>query len=107
MSRASVSTHVLDTAAGGPAAGVHVALLDDEGETVGEGTTGADGRIPDLVPAGVEPGTYSLVFQVEEYFAGRPHLFKTVSLTLSIAEAAHHHVPLLIGPFSCVSYRGS
>jgi 5-hydroxyisourate hydrolase len=107
MNRATISTHVLDTALGKPAAGIRVSLRKDSGGVLGEATTGLDGRVADLVPAGIEPGSYLLVFEVDDYFGERPHLFQTVSFTISIAEAAHHHVPLLIGPFSSVSYRGS
>jgi len=107
MSRATLSTHVLDTARGGPAAGVRVSLRSESGDPVGQGVTGLDGRVAELVPGGIDPGSYLLVFDLEEYFSGRPHLFQTVSLTLAITQPAHHHVPLLIGPFSCVSYRGS
>jgi 5-hydroxyisourate hydrolase len=107
MSRATLSTHVLDTSLGRPAPGVGVTVLGEGGDPIGSGITGKDGRIADLVPAGLEPGPYRLVFEVEEYFADRPHLFNAVSLDLEIAEARHHHVPLLIGPYSCSSYRGS
>lgn len=107
MSRATISTHVLDTALGRPAAGIRVSLRRESGAAAGEASTGGDGRIADLVPGGVDPGRYLLVFEVGDYFGGRPHLFETVSFSLTIAEASHHHLPLLIGPFSSVSYRGS
>lgn len=107
MNRATISTHVLDTALGRPAAGIPVTLRGREGAPIGEAVTGADGRIADLVPDGLRPGVYLLTFETGAYFAGRPHLFEIVSLSLTIAEASHHHVPLLIGPYSCVTYRGS
>lgn len=107
MSRATLSTHVLDTALGQPAAGVRVSLLSEAGAPQGQARTGDDGRIADLVPGGIEPGAYRLVFELEGYFADRPHLFNAVSLELEIVEARHHHVPLLIGPYACSAYRGS
>ena len=107
MSRATISTHVLDTALGKAAAGIRVSLRTESGASVGAEVTAGDGRIADLVPGGVDPGRYLLVFEVGDYFGLRPHLFETVSFSLTIAEASHHHVPLLIGPFSSVSYRGS
>lgn len=107
MSRATLSTHVLDTALGRPAAGVVVTLLGQAGEPKGQASTGDDGRIADLAPGGVEPGAYRLVFELAGYFEDRPHLFNAVSLDLEIVEARHHHVPLLIGPYACSSYRGS
>jgi len=102
MSRqATVSTHVLDVSSGGPAAGVRVTLGTHTA------TTGADGRIADLSGGGIELGSHKLVFAVGAYFAGRPHLFETVTLDVELDEARHYHVPLLIAPFSCSSYRGT
>ena len=98
---ATVSTHVLDVAAGQPAAGVRV--------TLGTRTmvTGDDGRIADLSGGGINPGSYRLLFEVGSYFGGEPHLFETVTLELQLREGGHYHVPLLISPFSCSSYRGT
>jgi 5-hydroxyisourate hydrolase len=107
LSRATLSTHVLDISLGKPAAGVGVTLLTAAGEEVGEGMTDAQGRITQLVKDGVEPGEYQLVFALEDYFAERPHLCKVVTLDLEIRDAEHHHLPLLIGPYSISSYRGT
>jgi len=93
----SISTHVLDTAAGKPAAGVRVELFH-EGELVAAGLTDADGRIGDL--AEVEPGVYRLAFHPSSPF------FRRVELELELAEG-HYHVPLLLAPYSCATYRGS
>jgi 5-hydroxyisourate hydrolase len=98
---ATVSTHVLDVGAGKPAAGVRVTLGT---RTL---TTDENGRIQDLSDGGVNPGTYRLLFEVGAYFAAVPHLFETVTLELKLAEARHYHVPLLISPYSCSSYRGT
>jgi hydroxyisourate hydrolase len=102
MTRATVSTHVLDVASGSPAAGVRVTL-----GTLAARVTDAEGRIADLSNGGVDPGTYPLVFEVDGYFGSRPHLYKTVVFELVLAEARHYHVPLLISPFGLSSYRGS
>jgi hydroxyisourate hydrolase len=102
MTRATVSTHVLDVASGSPAAGVRVTL-----GTLAAQVTNAEGRIADLSQGGVDPGTYELRFDVEGYFGSRPHLYKKVVLEIDLAEARHYHVPLLISPFGLSSYRGT
>jgi 5-hydroxyisourate hydrolase len=102
MTRATVSTHVLDVAAGSPAAGVRVTLGNLAAQV-----TDAQGRIADLSNGGIEPGTYQLVFEVDAYYGSRPHLYKKVVFELELAEARHYHVPLLISPFGLSSYRGS
>ena len=94
----SLSTHVLDTAAGRPAAGVSVELVRD-GATVGAGRTDEDGRIRELA-GGLEPGLYALVFHPPSPF------FRRVELELAL-EDGHYHVPLLLSPYGCTSYRGS
>ena len=65
----SLSTHVLDTMHGRPAAGMAVALSGPDGE-ISRGTTNADGRCPDLAPAGLAPGRYALRFSVADYYRG-------------------------------------
>jgi 5-hydroxyisourate hydrolase len=93
----SVSTHVLDTGAGKPAAGVRVELRR-EGESVAEVETDADGRA--RLADALEPGSYGLVFHPPSPF------FTRVELQIELA-TGHYHVPLLISPFQCASYRGS
>ena len=111
-----LTTHVLDTSSGRPAAGIEVQLdtLDASGQwqALGAGTTDDDGRIGDL-PAGASPlapGTYRLTFHVEAYFSGRgtdsfltaiPVVFRTK------APEDHIHVPLLLSPFGYATYKGS
>ena len=95
---ASLSTHVLDTGQGAPARGVQVELFRDA-ELVAEGSTDEDGRIADLAAA-LAPGRYRLVFHPPSPY------FRRVELELELADG-HHHVPLLVSPFSCASYRGS
>ena len=93
----SLSTHVLDTAAGRPAAGVAVELLRGRA-TVASAETDADGRA--RLAADLPPGTYRLAFHPPSPF------FTRVELQVELAEG-HYHVPLLVSPFGCASYRGS
>jgi 5-hydroxyisourate hydrolase len=94
----SLSTHVLDTELGRPAPGVRVEVRR-EGDVVASGETDGDGRIPELAPA-LDPGPYTLVFHPRSPF------FRRVELELELGDG-HHHVPLLVSPYSCASYRGS
>jgi 5-hydroxyisourate hydrolase len=98
MDGVSVSTHVLDTERGKPAAGVHVELFRDD-ELVGAGDTNDEGRIAALA-TGLEPGGYRLVFSPPSPF------FHRVELGVAL-EQGHYHVPLLVSSFACASYRGS
>jgi len=110
MNLARISTHVLDTTRGAPAAGVAVKLLRrDGGDLVeaGSGVTGDDGRIANLAADGVVPGWYQLVFELDPYYGSQQHFFSRVTFDIAIAEARHHHVPLLVSPYSATSYRGS
>ena len=108
MTGATISTHVLDVALGAPVPNIDVRLLDAEGKAAGGGLTDRDGRLARLAPEGGVPlGRYRLVFKVEEHFRGRPHLFNVVTLDMELGEPRHYHVPLLIAPFGCSSYRGS
>ena len=93
----SLSTHVLDTATGGPAVDVRVELSRD-GAPVAATTTDGDGRA--RVGEDLEAGTYSLVFHPPSPF------FTRVELQVEL-EAGHYHVPLLVSPYGCVTYRGS
>ena len=93
----SLSTHVLDTAAGRPAAGVPVELrLGDD--VVAAAETDADGRA--RLADELEPGSYTLVFAPPSAF------FRRVELELALDDG-HYHVPLLVSPYGCASYRGS
>ncbi len=95
---ASLSTHVLDTAAGRPAAGVLVELFS-AGALVGSARTNEDGRVPELA-GDLQPGLYQLVFHPPSPF------FRRVDLEVELGDG-HHHVPLLVSPYGCASYRGS
>ena len=102
----SLSTHVLDTARGEPAAGVPVRLerhQDGGWAAVASGTTDADGRLRDWVPtADWGAGAYRLVFTTDGPF------FPEVVVVFRVTEPdRHHHVPLLLGPYGYTTYRGS
>jgi 5-hydroxyisourate hydrolase len=114
-----LSTHVLDTAHGRPAAGMRVTLqrLTDEGaQTVKSLTLDADGRAdgPLLAAEQMSAGRWRLLFEVAPYFRAAgielpdPPFIDTVQLDFGIADAAgHYHVPLLVSPWSYSTYRGS
>ena len=104
----SVSTHVLDSVTGRPAAGMAVSL-HAAGDLVAEGTTDDDGRCR-LVEGATAEGPHRLVFGTGEWSAtrGRETFWPEVVLTFTVHEpAGHHHVPLLLSPFAYSTYRGS
>lgn len=105
--RPTISTHVLDTAAGAPASGIRVRLWRLGGgdlRLVGEGVTDGDGRIGDLLGTeALEPGAYRLAFDL-----GADGFFIAVTLDVAVDDAGRgYHVPLLLAPFGITSYRGS
>ncbi len=104
----SVSTHVLDSVLGRPAAGVAVRLVAG-GELVAEGVTDADGRCR-LAEGATAPGAHRLVFASGPWFAEqeRDTFYPEVVLAFDVREPSeHHHVPLLLAPFAYSTYRGS
>ncbi len=104
----AVTTHVLDTALGRPAAGVPVQLRRGSA-VLAEARTDSDGRVGELGPVRLDPGVYELDFDVASYAepAGQPCFFPNVTLRFVVADDAHHHVPLLLSPFAYSTYRGS
>jgi 5-hydroxyisourate hydrolase len=95
-----ISTHVLDTERGRPAAGVRVELYRGH-ELIAAKNTDSDGRIPDL-SGDLEPGTYRLAFRpVSSPF------FERIEVEVSLSDTAHVHIPLLLSPYVCTIYRGS
>ena len=111
----TLSTHVLDTARGRPAAGIPV-IVSAEGASgwneIGRGATDADGRIAALLPAAAPapPGTtLRLRYELKEYFArvGSPVFYPHVDIVFTLQDGGHHHIPLLISPFGYSTYRGS
>ncbi len=115
-----LSTHVLDTASGRPAAGVPVSLhrIGRNGNSVEVAAlhTNADGRTdqPLMLGAALEPGAYELRFAVAAYFARSgavlpsPPFLDVIPIRFAIADPnGHYHVPLLVSPWSYSTYRGS
>jgi 5-hydroxyisourate hydrolase len=117
----AITTHVLDTARGRPAAGVPVRLeriADGAAAELGRARTDGDGRVTALGPPRLEPGTYRLVFDTAGYFSERtlaepaqervPPFFPEVAVTFTVdGRADHEHIPLLLSPFGYSTYRGS
>jgi 5-hydroxyisourate hydrolase len=111
----TLSTHVLDTSLGRPAAGVAVTLerLSERGAPTlaGFGRTDGDGRLRDLPPAGqmLANGEYRLRFDTTAYFAesGRESFYPSVAVDFRVTGEAHYHVPLLLSPYGYSTYRGS
>jgi 5-hydroxyisourate hydrolase len=101
---ASLSTHVLDTSRGRPAAGIAV-RLEGAGVVLGEGVTDDDGRIGRL-GEGLEPGDYVVRFDTGDYL-GREAFYPEVAVAFRIAADEHFHVPLLLNPFGYSTYRGT
>lgn len=109
----TLSTHVLDTMHGRPAAGLELALIGPFGE-IARGATNIDGRCPELLPEALAPGRYALRFSVAAYFRAQgvalsdPPFLDEVTIDFGIADdGGHYHVPLLVSPFSYSTYRGS
>jgi 5-hydroxyisourate hydrolase len=109
-----ITTHVLDTSRGRPAAGIAVTLerlLEGDWRVVGQGRTDDDGRLRTLTPdAAIAPGAYRLRFDTGLYFAGLgvSTFYPHVSITFEAAQPnEHYHVPLLLSPYGYSTYRGS
>jgi len=114
----TLSTHVLDTSAGRPAAGVKLELwrLDPQPRLVKTAVTNDDGRTeaPLLGPEEMAAGIYEIVFFVGDYFAGRegamvqPRFLDRIPVRFGLGDAkASYHVPLLVSPWAYSTYRGS
>ena len=115
-----ISTHVLDTARGRPAAGIPVTLelvtatadRAEGGQEIARGTTDADGRIRELAANGeaLGAGRYRIRFGTDAYFRalGVDAFYPEVSVVFVIEDASqHYHVPLLLSPYGYSTYRGS
>jgi 5-hydroxyisourate hydrolase len=107
----TVTTHVLDTSLGRPAAGIPVRLEHVGQPTpLAEGLTDDDGRVRDLGPDDLPTGTYRVVFGTGAYFArsGQRTFYPEAAVTFLVEEAGgHYHVPLVLSPFAYSTYRGS
>ena len=113
-----LTTHVLDTARGRPAAGMKIMLYRIEGEArlpIGMKVTNEDGRTdgPILPEAEFRPGVYELEFLAGDWQTATkvppesPRFLDVIPIRFGMSEAAHYHVPLLISPFGYSTYRGS
>lgn len=116
MAEGYITTHVLDTARGRPAAGLRIALArkSDSGfQNIAEAVTNSDGRTdaPILGTADFSTGEYELVFSVGDYLRGfstaEASFLGEIPIRFKVDEAAHYHVPLLLSPFGYSTYRGS
>ena len=112
----TISTHVLDTSLGAPAANIGVTLErvteDATPMRIAEGVTNADGRVASLVPTAgaLSAGRYRLCFDVDGYFRAthRTSFYREICIDFQVAETPqHYHVPLLLSPFGYSTYRGS
>ncbi len=109
-----ITTHILDTSAGNPAAGVVISLQKPSGagwQTIATGITNQDGRIPDLLAPGhqLPPAEYRMIFRTGPYFRSKNlrTFYPQVEIQFNIFDESHYHIPLLINPFGYTTYRGS
>ena len=109
-----ITTHVLDTARGKPAAGVPVTLRKSSGkewDTLANGITNQDGRVQDLLAKDkvLTPGVYRIVFDTKTYFETQKVkvFYPYVMVVFEVEEGEKYHIPLLLSPFGYSTYRGS
>lgn len=114
MTRSPITTHILDTAKGKPAANVPVKvyqLIDTKWSLLTQGVTDTDGRVTQwLTPiTEVQLATYKLVFDLDAYFIGSdaPAFYPLAEICFRVQDNYHHHIPLLLSPFGYSTYRGS
>lgn len=114
LKMSQVTTHVLETSSGKPGKGISLKLMqmiNNEWKSIAQGITNADGRVPDLLPAGknLSTGNYKLLFETGDYYTGQ-HIktfYPAVEIQFTIYDESQYHVPLLISPFGYSTYRGS
>jgi 5-hydroxyisourate hydrolase len=106
-----ITTHVLDTSRGRPAAGVPVSLEKHDGNYwtfIGRGETDHDGRCRTLLNDPLQRGTYRLTFAIAQYFGEGNTFFPEAVIVFDVKdETQHYHVPLLVSPYGYSTYRGS
>ena len=108
-----ITSHILDTSRGVPAANIEVQLElkdGDQWQSVGGGTTNDDGRVADLMTSAPATGHYRINFMVADYFAAlkQSSFYPIIRIEFSVDDPAqHYHVPLLLNPFGYSTYRGS
>lgn len=109
-----ITTHVLDTSVGIPGKNICIQLQsfnNNQWQTIAQGRTNSDGRIPDLLPQNrnLKPSTYKMVFHCGEYYQQQSikTFYPVVEILFNTFDEAHYHVPLLLNPFGYSTYRGS
>lgn len=107
-----ITTHVLDTSTGIPGKDISIrlqALRNNVWQTIAQGITNGDGRIPDLLPQekNLKPDTYKMVFDTGSYYSNTKTFYPKVEIIFSTFDETHYHVPLLVNPFGYSTYRGS
>ncbi len=112
MSR--ITTHILDTTKGKPAAGITIILYggeNDEWTELARGKTNTDGRITDLLNKEdlLHFGIYKMRFETKDYFDAKQiqTFYPYVEIIFEIDSEQHYHIPLLVNPFGYTTYRGS
>lgn len=112
MTQPTLSTHVLDTSLGQPAAGVDIVLKPFQGSNIiATATTNSDGRVSQWsAPLDLAKGAYTLSFYIAEYFAaqGKDCFYPLAEIHFSLSgKPEHYHVPLVVSPYGYSTYRGS
>ncbi|HEX5655356.1 MAG TPA: hydroxyisourate hydrolase [Chitinophagaceae bacterium] len=109
-----LTSHILDTSNGKPAAGIVITLFlgeNDEWTEIARGTSNQDGRVSDLLKKGVllQAGIYKLRFETKDYYDKHqiPTFYPYVEIVVDIRSGEHYHIPLLLSPFGYSTYRGS
>lgn len=109
-----LTTHILDTTKGRPAAGVTIILYQDQNgswKEISKGITNSDGRIPDLLKkdAILQHGIYKMRFETQAYFDKdkTETFYPYAEIIFNITTDDHYHIPLLLNPFGYSTYRGS
>ena len=107
-----ITTHVLDTSTGIPGKDISIrlqAFRSNIWQTIAQGITNKDGRIPDLLPQerNLKPDTYKMVFDTGSYYSNTKTFYPKVEIIFSTFDETHYHVPLLVNPFGYSTYRGS
>lgn len=107
-----ITTHVLDTSTGIPGKEISIrlqALRNNIWQTIAQGITNADGRIPDLLPQqrNLKPDSYKMVFDTGSYYSNTKTFYPKVEIIFNTFDETHYHVPLLVNPFGYSTYRGS
>ncbi|MGC4041526.1 MAG: 2-oxo-4-hydroxy-4-carboxy-5-ureidoimidazoline decarboxylase [Flavobacterium sp.] len=109
-----ITTHVLDTSTGIPGKDISIRLQsfrNNSWQTIAQGITNNDGRIPDLLPQerNLKPDTYKMVFDTGSYYSktNTQTFYPMAEIIFSTFDETHYHVPLLVNPFGYSTYRGS